>query len=111
MRKSLTRATVALLVLTIVGVVSFAQTRIRFARGRTSASVSSAIGANGQRKYYLAARAGQTLSANVSSRNGCVVLGNQQTSTSYVTDSGDNYIDLFNRCRTATRFTVTVSIY
>jgi hypothetical protein len=59
----------------------------------------------------LAAREGQTLSANVSSRNGCVVLGNQETSTSYVTDAGDNYIDLFNRCRTATSFTLTVSVY
>ena len=111
MRKPLTRATVALMVLTIVAIGSFAQTRIRFARGRTSASVSSSIGGNSQRKYYLEARAGQTLSSNVSSRNGCVVLGNQQTSTSYVTESGDNYIDLFNRCRTATSFTLTVSIY
>ena len=37
--------------------------------------------------------------------------GKQETSTSYVTDSGDNYIDLFNHCGTATSFTLTVSIY
>jgi len=111
MHKLLTRATVVLMVLTILGIHNFAQTRIRFARGRTSASVSSSITGNSQRKYFLAARAGQTLSANVSSRNGCVVIGNQQTSTSYMTDSGDNYIDLFNRCGTATSFTLTVSIY
>src|ERR1700704_1813980 len=95
MHKLLTRGIVVLIAVTILGIASFAQTRIRFARGRTSASVSSSIGGNSQRKYFLAAREGQTLSANVSSRNGCVVLGNQQTSTSYVTDSGDNYIDLF----------------
>ena len=111
MHKLLTRVIVVLMALTILGIDNFAQTRIRFARGRTSASVSSSIGGNSQRKYFLAAREGQTLSANVSSRNGCVVLGNQQTSTSYVTDSGDNYIDLFNRCRTPTSFTLTVSIY
>jgi hypothetical protein len=111
MHKRLTRGIVVLMAVTILGIASFAQTRIRFARGRTSASVSSSIGGNSQRKYFLAARGGQTLSANVSSRNGCVVLGNQETSTSYVTDSGDNYIDLFNRCRTATSFTLTVSIY
>ena len=111
MRKLLTRGIVVLMAVTILGIDNFAQTRIRFARGRTSASVSSSIGGNSQRKYILAARGGQTLSANVSSRNGCVVLGNQETSTSYVTDSGDNYIDLFNRCRTATGFTLTVSVY
>lgn len=87
-----------------------AQTRIRFARGRTSASVSSTIDGTAQRKYVLAARGGQYLSATVSSRNGCVVLGNQATSTSYETDSGDNVIDLFNNCRSATSFTLTVSI-
>ncbi len=92
---------------------AFAQTgtRIRFARGRTSATVSATIRGNAQRKYILAARAGQTLSANVSSRNGCVVLGNQQTSESYSTDRGDNWIDVFNNCRSATTFTLTVSIY
>lgn len=99
--------------LLVMGPISelLAQTRIRFARGRTSASVSSTIGGNSQRKYILGARYGQNLSANVSSRNGCVVLGNQETSTTYTTDSGDNYIDLFNNCGSATRFTLTVSIY
>lgn len=86
-------------------------TRIRFARGRTSATVSGSIRGNAQRKYVLGARAGQTLSANISSRNGCVVLGNQETSTSYSTDQGDNIIDVFNNCRGATTFTLTVSIY
>jgi hypothetical protein len=111
MHKVLTRAIVVLMAVTILSIASFAQTRIRFARGRTSTSVSASIAGNSQRKYFLAARGGQTLSANVSSRNGCVLLGNQQTSTSYLTDSGDNYIDLFNRCGTATSFTLTVSIY
>src|ERR1700737_1455353 len=111
MHKLLTRGIVVLMAVTILGIDILAQTRIRFARGRTSASVSSSIGGDSQRKYILAARSGQTLSANVSSRNGCGVLGNQETSTSYVTDSGDNYIDLFNRCRTATSFTLTVSVY
>ena len=111
MHRLLTRGIVVLIAVAILSIASFAQTRIRFARGRTSASVSSSIGGNSQRKYFLAAREGQTLSANVSSRNGCVVLGDQQTSTSYVTDSGDNYIDLFNRCGTATSFTLTVSVY
>lgn len=111
MRKLLSLSAISFLILTLYVDQAAAQTRIRFARGRTSATVSSTVAGNAQRKYVLGARAGQTLSANISSRNGCVVLGNQQTSTSYSTDQGDNIIDVFNNCKTATSFTLTVSIY
>lgn len=107
-------AVVSLLSILLLGAfveTSSAQTRIRFARGRTSATVSSTIASSAQRKYVLGARAGQTISANISSRNGCVVLGNGQTSQAYTTDQGDNIIDIFNNCRGATSFTLTVSIY
>lgn len=100
-----------MILIALSGFESYGQTRIRFARGRTSASVTSSIGRYAQRKYILAARSGQTISANVSSRSGCVVLGNQLTSESYTTDQGDNYIDLFNRCSSATNFILTISIY
>jgi len=111
MKKLITASLLSLMVLTLYVASASAQTRIRFARGRTSASVTSTIGRNSQRKFILAARAGQTLSANVSSRNGCVVLGNQATTESYSTDRGDNWIDIFNNCGSATTFTLTVSIY
>ena len=111
MKKFISVSVLTLMFLTLYVDSAAAQTRIRFARGRTSATVSSTIGARGQRKYVLGAMAGQTLSANVSSRNGCVVLGNQLTSESYTTDRGDNWIDIFNNCRSTTTFTLTVSIY
>lgn len=113
-KKLLTLAALAVVLISVGETLAQArvsQTRIRFARGSTSASVSSTIAGNSQRKYILRARYGQTLTANVSSRNGCVVLGNQATSTSYETDQGDNWIDLFNNCGSSTRFTLTVSIY
>ncbi|MBK7933547.1 MAG: hypothetical protein KA956_05975 [Pyrinomonadaceae bacterium] len=111
MKKLLTLSLLSLMFLTMYVETASAQTRIRFARGRTSATVSSTIGSRGQRKYVLGAQAGQTLSANISSRNGCVVLGNGQTSENYTTNRGDNWIDIFNNCKTATTFTLTVSIY
>lgn len=111
MKKFISVSVLSILFLTLYVDSAAAQTRIRFARGRTSATVSSTIRGNGQRKYILGARAGQTLSMNISSRNGCVVLGNQQTSESYITDRGDNWIDIFNNCRSTTTFTLTVSIY
>lgn len=87
-----------------------AQTRIRFTRGNTSASVSASIGGRAGRTYVLSATSGQALSANVSSQNGCVVFAGGSTGTSYVTNQGNNYLYLNSRCRNATKFTLTVSI-
>lgn len=88
----------------------FAQTRIRFAKGRTSATVSGTVGGNGERSYVLRARYGQYISANVSSRSDCVIFSNRATSLSYITESGDNYLFLTNNCRRQVSFTLTVSI-
>lgn len=110
MKKILIKMVILVLVLTTASFDISAQTRIRFARGRTSASVSGTVGGRGSRTYVLTARYGQSLSANVSSRNGCVTFSNGATSTSFTTDSGNNYIYLNNDCRNQTSFTLTVSI-
>lgn len=102
------------LILGLVFIVSSinlaAQSRISFARGRTSASVSGQIGGGTDRSFVLGARYGQYLSANVSSRNGCVKFSNGATTTSYITKQGNNFLYLINSCRSATSFTLTVSI-
>jgi hypothetical protein len=87
-----------------------AQTRIRFARGRTSATVSGSIAGGGRRTYVLGARDGQYLSGNVSSRNGCVKFAEGSTSLGITTDAGDNILSITNYCARATSFTMTVSI-
>ncbi len=110
MKRSNSTAFVLVLILVISSFSAFAQTRIRFARGRTSTSVSGTVGGYGERSFVLDARYGQYLSANVSSRNGCVKFSNGATSTSYTTDSGSNYLYLSNGCRRQTSFTLTVSI-
>jgi len=110
MKKTLGKAIVLILVLIISNICVAAQTRIRFARGSTSASVSSSIGGYASRSYVLGARYGQLLSANISSRNGCVTFSNGASSISYVTESGNNYLYLKNGCRGTTGYTLTVSI-
>ncbi len=110
MKKLKIKAFILILILVVSGSDLFAQTRIRFARGRTSASVSSTIGGYASRTFVLSARYGQYLSANVSSRNGCVTFSNSATSTGYTTDSGSNYLYLSNGCGRQTSFTLTVSI-
>lgn len=87
-----------------------AQTRIRFARGRTSATVSSSLSGGATKTYVLRARYGQVLSGNISSTGDCIVFSGGATSMSRITESGDNYVSITNRCRRLTRFTMTVSI-
>ena len=110
MKKLSVRASILILILTVSSSDLFAQTRIRFARGRTSTSVSGTIGAGGQRSFVLGARYGQYLSANVSSRGDCITFNNGATSTSYTTRAGNNFIYLRNGCGRAVSFTLTVSI-
>lgn len=106
--------TVAIIVLVALSAASeiFAQTRIQFKKGSTSASVSGRLAPGASRTYRLAARRGQQLSANLSSRSGKVVFddGGIGTSISYHTNSGDNYLHVVNIGQTPTTFTMTVSI-
>jgi hypothetical protein len=89
---------------------TYAQSRINFARGRTSATVSGRINGEMDRSFVLGAKNGQWLTASVSSRNGCVQFTNGSTGISYETRSGNNYLYIVNRCRNTTNFTITVSI-
>jgi hypothetical protein len=59
----------------------------------------------------LGARNGQRLSANVSSRGGCIQF-NGTTSISMTTEDGNNYLDISNECKGgAIRYSLTVSIH
>ena len=109
---------VKMLVLAMIGLMAandaLAQTRIRFGRGRSSASVSGTMAAGGSRVYVLGARRGQTLNATLSCGNGNCDFGEgEQHDTSYseyVDRNGDVYITLHNHGRRSTSFTMTVSI-
>jgi hypothetical protein len=110
MKKIQIKAIVLLIVLAVLQVDLIAQSRIRFARGRTSASVSGQAAKYGARTFVLGARYGQYLSANVSSRGDCVKFSNGATSISYITRAGNNYLYLNNGCGRSVSFTLTVSI-
>ena len=113
-RKMMKKLSIKLLILFSIGWALSseisAQSRITFARGRTSATVSGKINGQMDRSYVLSAKAGQWLTASVSSRNGCVQFTNGSTGISYETRSGNNYLYIINRCRNTTSFTITVSI-
>jgi hypothetical protein len=87
-----------------------AQTRLKFAKGRSSATVSGSIGANLHRAYVLGASEGQSLSANVSSKNDCVKFTEGTTTVNLSMKMGNNRLSLTNYCSHMTAFTMTVSI-
>ncbi len=102
------------MMLTMAAADLTAQTRIRFARGRSSATVSGNLAAGATRGYVLRASAGQSLSATLSSTNGKVdfTQGNLHD-TQYsqtVEENGDVYISVDNHGSRATKFTLTISI-
>lgn len=88
--------------------------RVRFTRGRNSATMRGTIGANGgARHYVLRAAAGQSLTATVSSGNGKVDFTQgavHDTQFSRTVDSnGDVYVDIDNHGG-RTNYTLTISI-
>ena len=105
-----------LLVISLTAVsYSFAQTtRVRFARGRNSATMRGTIGANGGvRHYVLRATTGQVLTATLSSGNGKVDFTQgavHDTQLSRTVDAnGDVYVDIDNHGG-RTNYTLTISI-
>lgn len=91
-----------------------AQTRIRFRRGSSSATVSGTLAAGVTRGFVLGARRGQILTATLSSGNGRVdFTQGDYHDTQYSTTvgrNGDVYISIDNHGNRATRYTLTISI-
>jgi hypothetical protein len=110
MKKAFSVFAIAILVTTIFVSDGLSQTRIRFARGRTSASAAGYLAGNEIRKFVLGASNGQNLSANVSSGNGCVKFVGEGTTESFITTRGNNELRIINDCGRRTNFTLTVTI-
>jgi hypothetical protein len=105
----------AAMILATLDATAFAQTRIRFARGRTSTTVSGALSGGASRSYILGARRGQTMTVRVTSTSGSVWIdiggndvGKGETITLRSTD--DYIITVHNDGNGSTRFSLYVSI-
>lgn len=90
---------------------AFADARIRFVRGRTSATVSGKVSTGGRVCYTAGARRGQTLTAAVRSNTGKVMIfeSGQTSYSAEVEISGDQSVCVDNIGRTAS-YSLTVSI-
>lgn len=91
-----------------------AQTRINFARGRSSATVSGRLAGGASRSYVLRARAGQMMRVQVRSANRMVIVdigGNDVgTGTNIRLRSTDDYILTVHNGGRATTYSMTVAI-
>ena len=92
-------------------VAAFAQNRIRFANGRTSATVTGRVSNGGRVCYFAGASAGQQFTATVSSRSGKVVIFESgETSYSYEVETRGDQSVCVDNLRGATTYSLTVSI-
>jgi hypothetical protein len=90
-----------------------AQKRISFRRGTSSATVRGRIGPNGYTEYLINGRAGQVMSIDITSGNGAVIVNAGSASGknfSLEMSGGDHLLSIVNTARSATNYTLTVSI-
>ena len=104
-------------VLMIIGMTNssvFSQTRIRFARGRSSTTVAGRLSAGATRSYILRASAGQTMTVRVTSRSGdvSVDLGGNDVGTGDTVElrSTDEYIITVHNNGGATTYSLYVAV-
>ncbi|MGH9932631.1 MAG: hypothetical protein ACREA9_25790 [Pyrinomonadaceae bacterium] len=104
---------VALALILILSGVLMAQKRISFRRGSSSATVRGKIGAGGYGEYVVNGRAGQVMSIEITSGKGTVIVNAGTASgKSFSLDmtGGDHLLSIVNTGRSATNYTLTVSI-
>ena len=92
---------------------SLAQKRISFRKGTSSATVRGKIGAKGYLEYLVNGQAGQVMSIEITSGNGAVIINAGSASgKSFSLDmsGGDHMLSVVNTGRSATNYTLTVSI-
>ncbi len=102
------------MILLMTGAELYAQNRIRFARGRSSATVSGTIPAGSNKTFVVGARYGQIARVSVSPRN-LQIWSNaapkgESGSSSFETNNGNNVFGLYNPSNRPIRFTMTISI-
>ena len=103
-----------IMVCLLAGMSLSAQTRIRFARGRSSATVSGTISPNSNRTFVVRASSGQFARVSVSPRNLRIFSDaapkGESGSSSFDTYGGDNEFGIYNPTGRTIRYVLTISI-
>lgn len=113
LRKTGVQVVALVLIMVLSGSDLLAQRRISFRRGASSATVRGRIGSDGYTEYVINGRAGQVMSIEITSGNGAVVVNAGTASGknfSLEMSGGDHLLSIVNTARSATNYTLTVSI-
>ena len=112
-KKTIPQVIALALILILSSSDSLAQKRISFRKGTSSATVRGKIGAKGYLEYLVNGQAGQVMSIEITSGNGAVIINAGSASgKSFSLDmsGGDHMLSVVNTGRSATNYTLTVSI-
>lgn len=104
----------AVMVMLLSSTNLFAQRRIRFSRGASSAVVTGRIGGNGYTEYVINGRAGQVMTIEITSETGGVVVNAGTASgKSFSIDmtGGDHLLSIVNQGQRPTSYRLRVSIH
>jgi hypothetical protein len=108
------------LILATLTTDTMAQTRIRFARGRISATLSGTLPSGSTRAYVISVRRNQSMTVNVTSGNNNIQIdvddvdGHIEYGDGYsqiiTNNNGDHWITLENQGNRVTKYTMTVTV-
>lgn len=108
------------LILATLTTDTMAQTRIRFARGRSSATFTGTLPSGSTRAYIISVRRNQTMTVNVTSGNNNIQIDVDDVdghieygdgySQIYTNNNGDHWITLENQGGRVTKYTMTVTV-
>lgn len=121
MNKYKVRLLAIILIVVSLNTFSFAQTRIKFARGRSAATMKGTIAGGATREFWIDVRRGQTMTVQVTSGNNKIDLeisgrrghlewGDNGFAQVEINESGDHSITIRNSGRAATAYTLTVTV-
>ncbi len=94
------------------GLETSAQTRVSFEKGSSTGTIVSTIDGNGTRRFVLGAKEGQMIDARLTSTKNRVYINEEEGATAieFEAQDGDNWIDISNRSRYRTKFTMVFTI-
>ena len=121
MNKHKIRLLAMILVAVSLNTFSFAQTRIKFARGRSAATLKGTIASGATREFWIDVRQGQTMTVQITSgsnkidleisgRSGHLEWGDNGFAQIEIYESGDHAISIRNSGRSTTAYTMTVTV-
>lgn len=115
------RYTLLLVLIIVLCGATLGQTRIRFSRGRTSATVTGFLGCDTGKDYLIGARKGQKMSLLLLSRGATAYISDnngsrfemdesKQTMAYYFPYTGDVRITVFKACGGSTDYSLKATI-